>query len=337
TYAEELYTQSVLDVEPGQAALGVLPGVAVTATLVAVGLLLVSRLAPRGQDAGLRRPHVFQLGRWRIPLAVLVGGFLLLVVGVPLGSLVYKAGSLVTDSPNGLHRSFSLGKFLEIVGTSPWRYRRELGWSMAISATAATVGLVLAIAVGWFARRGGLRAFFPLTLTAVGLALPGPLIGLAVIWLLNRPDWPRLTFLYDQSILAPVLALVVRALPPAVLILWHAFRSVPQTTLDAAALEGAGPCRQLVQIALPCRWRAVALAWLVAWVVALGDLAASVLVVPPGVTTLSIRIFTLLHYGVEDEVAGICLAQIVLFAAVTGLLWGLAKRGWGVNRGRRST
>jgi iron(III) transport system permease protein len=45
--------------------------------------------------------------------------------------------------------------------------------------------------------------------------------------------------------------------------------------------------------------------------------------VPPGVETLSIKIFNLVHYGVEDQVAGICLALtgllIVLAAAVTWL------------------
>jgi iron(III) transport system permease protein len=71
-----------------------------------------------------------------------------------------------------------------------------------------------------------------------------------------------------------------------------------------------------VHLGLRVRWRALALAWLLAMVVAVGDLAASILVVPPGVTTLSIRIFGLLHYGVEDQVAGICLALAVLVGGV---------------------
>ena len=42
-------------------------------------------------------------------------------------------------------------------------------------------------------------------------------------------------------------------------------------------------------------------------------------------TTLSIRIFGLLHYGVEDQVAGICLALVVLLGAVAALAGWLAK------------
>ena len=74
------------------------------------------------------------------------------------------------------------------------------------------------------------------------------------------------------------------------------------------------------------RWPAVGLAFLVSLAVALGDLAASILVVPPGVQTLSIHIFGLLHYGVEDQVAGICLALLALFAVVAAAGWGIIRR-----------
>jgi ABC-type spermidine/putrescine transport system permease subunit II len=48
--------------------------------------------------------------------------------------------------------------------------------------------------------------------------------------------------------------------------------------------------------------------------------------VPPGVTTLSIRIFGLLHYGVEDQVAGICLAMVLIFAVLAAAIFYLAQR-----------
>ena len=50
---------------------------------------------------------------------------------------------------------------------------------------------------------------------------------------------------------------------------------------------------------------------------ALADLAAVSLVVPPKVITLSIRIALFVHSGQEHEVAGICLGMIGLLAALT--------------------
>ncbi len=332
TYAEELYTRFAEGRQPGEAPLAVLPGATLTACLVLAGLLLCAKLAPRDRPITLRSRWVFPLGRWRVPMAILVAAVLLLLIGVPLSNLCYKAGVLVTQVDAELVRSWSPTKCLAIVAASPWEYRREFGWSLLIGGLAATAAVVVATALAWFARGGRLRAAPALLVAAICLALPAPLIGLGLIRLLNRPEVPGLVFLYDRSILAPWLALVVRCLPPATLILWHAMRTVPREMLDAAAVDGAGCLRQLVWIALPCRVAAVVLAWVVAFAVALGDLGAVILVAPPGVRTLSMHIFDLLHSSVEDRVAGISLALVVLFAAAAGIA------AWLVNRwGRQPT
>jgi iron(III) transport system permease protein len=330
TYAEELYTRFAVGPQLEDAPLGVLPGVMLVTGLVAAALVLCARLAPRDRPISLRRRWVFRLGRGRLPLTILTALLLLLLAGVPLVNLCYKAGALVTLADDGPLRTWSLGKCLAIVGASPMRYRREFGWSLSIGASAATAAVVLAIGLAWLARRGRLRAIPTLLIMAVCLALPGPVIGLGIIRLLSRPDVPTLTYLYDQSILAPWMAMLVRSLPLATLLMWHALRTVPDEMLDSAAVDGAGPLGRLCWIALPCRLPALGLAWVVALAVALGDLAASILVVPPGMTTLSIQIFDLLHSSVEDQVAGISLALIMVFAVVTGLAAWLAGR-WEAN------
>ena len=333
TYAEEVYTLIAVGppMEQGKplydTPLAMLPGVLLSGWLVIAGLVVLARLAPR------RRPlltlggrYVFRLGIWRVPLAILVGLVLLVALGVPLASLCYKAGVLVTQSDVGRVRSWSIWKCLEIVSSSPYRYRWEFGWSLAMGTLAATGAVAVAIPMAWLARSGGFRTLSVLLITAVCLATPGPVVGLVVIWLLNRPECPPLVYLYDQSILAPWLALSVRGFAPATLILWHTLASVPSELLDAGAVDGAGPIARLWRIAVPGRLSGVFLAWVVVFILAVGDLAASILVVPPGVSTLSIRIFLLLHYGVEDRVAGICLTQVATLAALAlAALW-IARR-----------
>ena len=164
-----------------------------------------------------------------------------------------------------------------------------------------------------------------LLVAAACLAVPGPLLALGVIWLLNRPEFPWLIRLYDHSILAPWLVLTVRALGPAILIVWYAVRTIPAAMLEAAEIEGCGSWGQLIKIVLPQRLAALGVAWLIGLAVALGDLTASILVVPPGVTTLAIHIFNLVHYGVEDQVAGICLALLAGLAAIAAAVAWLAR------------
>jgi len=337
TYAEEVYTRVAVGPQPDDPPLGILSGVILTTWLLLAGLVLAARLAPGDRPTTTGRRLVFPLGGWRVPIAVVVGLALLLAVGVPLASLSYKAGVVVTEVDAVRVRDWSAWKCFQMVAVSPVRYSAEFGWSLGIGALAATASAAVATWLAWTARRGGWPGALVLAVTAVSLSVPGPVVGLALIGLLNRPEIPPLVWLYDQSILAPWLAFSIRGLGPATLILWHAFRTVPQEMLDGAAVDGAGATAQLWRIVLPCRVWALGLAWIVALAVAMGDLAASVLVVPPGVSTLSIRIFGLLHYGVEDRVAGICLAQVAVFAAVAvGVMWLI--RTWqeqGANVGMR--
>jgi iron(III) transport system permease protein len=283
-----------------------------------------------------------------------------LLVGVPLGNLVYKAGVIVSQvnvqeraanvvgtrrvpsdgsatlreqQDDGTRRvpttyrvrEFSPGQCVAMIVSAPWRCRRELGWSLLICPLAAGAAVLVAVPLAWLARRGHVRSLPALCVAALALAVPGPILGLGIIKLLDRPELPWLATLYDRSILAPFLALMVRGLPPAIFVLWYALRTVPREMLEAAAVDGAGPLARFWLIALPLRWPAVVLAFVVALAVALGDLAASILVMPPGVQTLSIHIFNLLHYGVEDQVAGVCLALLALFAALTAAGWGIIR------------
>lgn len=324
TYAEELYTKAV--VGENTAPLSVLPGTALAVAIALAVLGGLRRITPTFSPAPRRDRLVFLLGSWRWPLTVVTTLAVAWCVGVPLASLAWKAGVEVSDTPTGLARSWSLVKFLSMVATSPWRCRAELGWSLLISGVTATAALLAATPLAWWACNKPRRTTLLLTAVAMFLALPGPTVGLGLIDLLNRPDSPALIWLYDRSILAPCTAQWVRAVPWAILIAWFALRSVPQDLLDAAAIDGAGPWATLLRIVVPQRRAGLAAAWLAAFLVAMNDLAASILVVPPGVTTLSIHIFGLLHYGVEDQVSGISLAQVIITLALGALTAKLARR-----------
>ena len=308
TYAEEIYTGLNLEGWLDERPLGIGSGALVTALLVAAAMILCVRLAPNLGQVPVRAAWVWQLGRGRLAVSVVVWAGVVAMVGLPLANLAYKAGILVTPTETGLVRAWSPAKAVMMTLESPGEHRRELGWSVTIAVCAAVAAVVVATLLAWLARSGGLRSVPALVTTAVCLATPGPIVGLALIWLLNRPEVPGLVYLYDRTILAPWLAQTVRALPLATLVVWHALATVSDETLESAASEGAGSLARLWHIALPNRWGAVAAAVLIAFVIALGELSATLLVLPPGVTTLPVRIFGLIHYGVDDRVAGICLA-----------------------------
>jgi iron(III) transport system permease protein len=326
TYAEEVFNQIALHEEQWNAVNALAPGILGTMALLGLAIYCCFRLARPDRPLNLRPSRLQSLGRWRWPLVIGLAAVLVVLAGVPLGNLLYKAGVVVAQVGAGRVRTWSGVKCLQTIVMAPVKCRRECFWSLTIGTLAATAATLAAVPLAWAARQSRWLGVAVTIVAIACVALPGSLLALAIIWLLNDPRVPWLNWLYDHSILGPWLALTFRALGPAVLVLWYAVRTIPREMLDSAATEGCGPLGQFWHIVLPQRRSALVVAWLIGLALALGDLTASALVVPPGVETLSIHIFNLVHYGVEDQVAGICLAQLIVFGLVAAVTAALAKR-----------
>ena len=322
TFAEEIYTEATLG------PLGALPGGLVSSDLalgiliIAVGVALALQLTLPWLPRAASVP-VDEVWRWRPApssrrwLAGGVWGLTALLLLPPLASLVWRTGVDVTQRDGQFVRAWSLGKAATMVAESPWEHRREWGWSLAIGALAALAAIVLGILLAWRARQPR-----PARRLAVGVALmiavPAPLWGVWLIAALNHPTdsiWSPLTFLYDRTLSAPMALQTIRALPIVGLWLWSQFASVPRDLLESARSDGAASLTLLWRVALPLRRWGVAAAAGMALVLAVSELSASLLVLPPGVTTISVRIFQLLHYGVDDRVAALTLSVFVAMGA----------------------
>jgi iron(III) transport system permease protein len=345
------------------------PPPVVTASGLWIGLLLstmlaVAAIAVAGRlfndlaDVPHQAPWRWRLKKWRWPAGIVLWAIIFLVAVVPLGNFIYKAGGRVSATDAGLERSWSPPKVFERIAAAPSEFSGEIWLTARVGAAAATAAVLLAMPLAWsmrpnLARRGWDRAMatpqrstsavqytksyndsltFPwlrLLFLALCLTIPGPLLGIGLVHVLNHPpDSPLapLTWLYDTNF-APWLVQTMRAWPLATLVLWPALASVPQATLDAAATDGTGPIGRLWRIALPQRWPAVVAAWLVSLAIAVGELAATIIVIPPQTSTmLSIRVFQLLHYGVDDRVAAICLVMVIGIATITGIAAQLLRR-----------
>ncbi|NOY29659.1 MAG: iron ABC transporter permease, partial [Planctomycetes bacterium] len=327
TFAEEIYTAASLGVLGGSSLAGSMAwedmpqlmagdlwlGTLAVLMLVLAALGAIQFLLPATERVSTGEPWVWHVRKGRVLASLTTWLLVAAVVVVPVVSLLGKAGMVSIPPPaqrsvdEQVVRQWSAQKAATMVWQSPWEHRRELRWSCTIGgAAAATMGGLL---IAWALRTGRLPAWPTTLLLALGFSIPGPLLAVWVIRLLNHPEdsvgWP-LTWCYDHTILAPTLVQFCRALPLATLVLWSQLASLPQDVLDSAMSEGAGWWRRLFAVALPLRWPAVVAAACLSLVIAMSDLAATLLVAPPGVATLSMRIFGLLHYGAEDRVAALC-------------------------------
>jgi iron(III) transport system permease protein len=322
TFAEEVYTQLVVGDAAAQAR-----SVAVTVpqVLLASGVVLwlantLDRRLP-SLDTWAAQPVVFRLGwaRWPCLCISLVG--VAVLAGVPLASLVWKAG--LAGSPvhwsaaaarDNISRAFQLRR--NIIAES-------FGLAAAVGLVATALGLCtswLAIGSRWF--RAGV-----VSLAAIGLVVPGPVVGFglqkAIHWLIALPFGPILVdALYNGPSFVPVFwADLVRFFPYAMALLWPVVRLLPRELRDMALVDGARPGQELRSVVMPLTLPVFIRAAVAVAVLSLGELSAGKLVETPGATTLAHEIFVDMHYGVTVNLSALCLVMLATVLLGTVVLF----------------
>jgi iron(III) transport system permease protein len=203
---------------------------------------------------------------------------------------------------------------LEVVAGS----RNAIASSLFLSALGATLVVALAVWIGYAQARMRRGARLTLQVLLVLLfATPSTIVGIGLIGVWNRPGIAGALYGTDAMFL---LAYLARFVPVAVLILAASAQSVAVSQEEAAAVSGAGWIRTMRRIVVPQMRFGIAAAWVVAFVLAFGELGVSVLVAPPGEATLPIRIYTIIANTPASQVAALALLQaLVIFAPVAVL------------------
>jgi iron(III) transport system permease protein len=318
TYAEEAYVQYQLGHGPEAAAVTLLP-LLLLGTLVT---LLTRRLlgVERARLASaVGRSKLWRLGRWRVPLGLVTAAFAGPIVALPLYSLVWWAGRVGGGVMSGQGSHWSIGGFTGTLRAALADAAGPLRYSLTWSALAASATVVLAWSLAWVSRSPGVWRAVVAASVALTLATPGPVVGMSLkLAYIQVP-------LLDSPLLI-VMAHVVRTLPFALLVLWPGLRTIPPAWLDAAEVDGHGEWGRIRRVALPATRDALVAAWGVTFVLALGELPATNLVAPPGTMPLTVLIWTLLHSGVESQIAGVALIMLAAIAAAGAVAaWALAR------------
>jgi iron(III) transport system permease protein len=126
-----------------------------------------------------------------------------------------------------------------------------------------------------------------------------------------------------------VLGCAARFSPFAVVILAASFKLLSREQEEAALLVSNGWLGRMFRIVTPQCKAGISAAWAISFVFCLGELGTSLLVMPPGRETLTLRLFNLMHYGAGDMVALLALLVVACGLAVSGIL--AVMYGWKRN------
>jgi len=294
----------------------------VGAMVLAIATVLLKRVGSDSADtSGPADSQAFEvqgLVRW---LGAIVGWAIVsMVVLIPLANLVVKAGWIATMENGQTRRGWSPLVLIDSILQSR-TFSNEILWSLQLGLYSSVVALVLGLLLVRCTKMTW-AAWLSIGLAAFLLAMPGPIVNLVVLSLLDRsePEW--VGFLADRTLFGPILAQQTRCFPIVFGVLWLANQRYQRHNENSLRLDQGLPFSTRSWVRASAMSTPIAVAFAVSFFVSFADLATYLLVQPPQVTTVAMRMFDLLHYGIKNRESGLALALAMAGAIPTLYLVG---------------
>lgn len=249
--------------------------------------------------------RLISLGRARLPVALLVWGYLWVAQMLPIGALVFSS---FQPFP-GVFGALSLRHYTAVLSNPEIgnAFATTLALALGTGLVTALVGLLIAelerSLSGAMAR--GVRFF-----AMVPMAMPGVVTALAITW--AYVSLPGLRALYGTFWMM-LLALVVAMTPLAVQMGQAALAQISPQLQEAAQVSGASRTRAWLRITLRLSLPSFLVSAYLAAVAVCGSLDIPLILGGPGLNTLSTTIYTL---NTRGQVGQACALLCLLFLLI---------------------
>ncbi len=290
TYPVEIFTQFSAFYNPKVATAISLPLVLITLILILFQRHLFGRRSYVTIGGAYKDPELLRLGRWR-PFALIFTSLIIFIsVLLPLAILLIRSGNLLSYKI-ALKTSY-----------------RELLLSLSLAALGATLIITLGFFISYFMERAkGRGAIATDIISLLPFAIPATILGIGLIRVWNRPLFG---FIYGSSAII-LFGYMARFSPFAIRAISSNLKQINLSMEEAASICGTGWWRRLSKILIPLSKPGLLAGWVIAFILSLGELGTTLLVIPPGQATLPIKIYNIMHYGASKLVAALCIILVM--------------------------
>jgi iron(III) transport system permease protein len=240
------------------------------------------------------------LGKWHIPAFLMVLGVISASLFVPIAVLAVWSVQALLD-PQTLSIVFRTGSqgFSSYVWNSFWS-----------SGLAGLIAIILSLPVALFSVRYPNRfSRFISRFCQVGYAIPGVVIALSLVLLVNR----LLPFLYATPFVV-VIAYVLRHMPQAVRASESALNQLSPSLEEAARTLGRTSLQTFLQVTLPLILPGLLAGGSLVFLTSLKELPATLLLRPAGFDTLAVRVWAWAEEGFYIQAAPAALLLVLASA-----------------------
>lgn len=283
---------------------------AVVAVTVTAGERVVARRSRTIAVGRGRRGAPLPLGAWRWPAAAAV---VFLIGNALLGPLAVLAYWVV--------RGYRADSGATALRLDPAELVAPAASTVTVSVAAAVVAVAVVLPVARaLAHRRRSVAHASSVMIVAGYALPGLVVALALVFWSLSSDAAAVLY---QTLPLLILAYTIHFGAQAMRTAQVAVEGVPDRMQDAARMLGASPVRRLATVELPIMVPGLVAGAGLVMVSAMKELPATLVLSPPGFSTLATRVWDAYEFGSYAQMG---LAGLSLVAVSGVLTWALVIR-----------
>lgn len=257
------------------------------------------------------RPNIVDLGRWRIPITIVVSLFAIVVVAIPFVTVFMTSFTM------------NMGKSIFEAGNITFKYwhtiltRKSIlgsGQNSLVSAAwAASLGMMICLIMAYLLKRTNVKGKgIPDFLITVGSGSPSVVIALALIMTMSG----RFGINIYNTMFIMVVAYMIKYMLMGMRTVVSAFSQISPSLEEAAQISGSGWIRRLKDVVFPLIVPSIVAGWFLIFMPCFYELTMSNLLYSNNTKTLGVELFTYQTYHSQQTASalasGILIIVIVL-------------------------
>lgn len=261
------------------------------------------------------RPNIVDLGRWRLPLTIIVIIFALIVVIIPFVTVAFSSITV------------NLGKSVFTPDNITFRYWERIftrksilssARNSLVSATmAATFGLLVSAMMAYLLVRTNVKGKkIPDFMITVGSGTPSVVIALALIMTMSG----KFGINIYNTLTIMIIAYMIKYMMMGMRTVVSALTQISPSLEEASQISGASWLKSMIKVTLPLIAPALVAGWFLIFMPCFYELTMSTLLYSTNTKTLGYELYTYQTYHNQQTASALATAILFIVFAINGLL-----------------
>ena len=265
------------------------------------------------------RPNIVELGKWKLPVTLLVIVFALIVIVIPFATVA------MTSFTKNLGKPLSAANFTTRYWDTLFTRKAILDTvknSLISASTAATFGIIISCVMAWLLTRTNAKGrHIPDYLITLGSGTPSIVIALGLIMTMSG----RFGINIYNTLTIMIIAYMVKYLLMGMRTIVSAMSQIHPSLEEAALISGAEWQRGFRDITLPLIMPSVVAGWFLIFMPSFYELTMSTLLYSTDTKTIGYELFTYQTYHSQQMASAIATGILLMVIIVNWLLNKLTK------------